>query len=574
MKTFKIFACILLFFFALPGTLSAQWVQSADLAGVNILAMVSHGSTVLAGTDGPVYLSTDNGAHWTALSSSPVTVWAFTSNDQYLFAGPINSPAPGIYRSSDNGTTWVVPPSAQRYVSCLAFSGSVLLSGHGDIQRSTDNGDSWTSVWRASGRVLTFAFRGTDIYAGTESDYIQLSTDGGLNWTRKSAGLPQRSNGIPVSILSLACMDGTLFAGLSGSGIYRSTDAVFWEPFNANLRTSIASALVVSGDRLFAGTLGGGVYLTSSKGPLWTAVNDGLGDLNVRSLIVQGDFLLAGSPSGVWARPLSEMTQPQTFNDVFPLAVGKKSSYDYQARGIDRVYTSYDTTTTTGTVDYVVLDSVRASDSVLVWTVRQTMHMLHHEYRRLGGHDSQLDTSYTIVMNESLTGLHELSCNGLVWHFPIEIYRAFRYVPDSSISLGYWSFDSQRGMFAGDYHSSFHSNISSFDTVETTRMYGVPTGVVEWKEPGQSATGLTLMVNYPNPFNPKTSVKWQVASACDVKLVVYDLLGKEVAVLVNERKAPGTYEVSFDGSKLASGMYLCRMTAGSFSQARTMLLLK
>ena len=57
-------------------------------------------------------------------------------------------------------------------------------------------------------------------------------------------------------------------------------------------------------------------------------------------------------------------------------------------------------------------------------------------------------------------------------------------------------------------------------------------------------------------------------------LVVYDVLGRQVATLVNEVKAPGSYEVRFDGSGLASGVYICRMTAGAFVQSRTMLLVK
>jgi hypothetical protein len=96
-----------------------------------------------------------------------------------------------------------------------------------------------------------------------------------------------------------------------------------------------------------------------------------------------------------------------------------------------------------------------------------------------------------------------------------------------------------------------------------------------------------LEQNYPNPFNPKTGVRFQVgqtlgpagggtgvAGVSDVKLVVYDLLGREVAVLVNDRKQPGNYEVSFDASALASGIYFYRLTAGLFVQSRTMILLK
>ncbi|RPH33056.1 T9SS C-terminal target domain-containing protein, partial [bacterium] len=62
--------------------------------------------------------------------------------------------------------------------------------------------------------------------------------------------------------------------------------------------------------------------------------------------------------------------------------------------------------------------------------------------------------------------------------------------------------------------------------------------------------------------------------ASQVELVVYDLLGREVAVLVKERRAAGSYQDTFDGSGLASGMYIYRLTAGSFVQSRKMLLLR
>ena len=92
-----------------------------------------------------------------------------------------------------------------------------------------------------------------------------------------------------------------------------------------------------------------------------------------------------------------------------------------------------------------------------------------------------------------------------------------------------------------------------------------------------------LEQNYPNPFNPKTVIRFsvptggrdaQMSGVSDVKLTVHDLLGREVAVLVNERKAPGSYEVSFDGTGLASGMYVYRMTAGTFAAANRMMLVR
>jgi hypothetical protein len=83
-----------------------------------------------------------------------------------------------------------------------------------------------------------------------------------------------------------------------------------------------------------------------------------------------------------------------------------------------------------------------------------------------------------------------------------------------------------------------------------------------------------LMQNYPNPFNPMTTIKYTVGGNRGVSLIVYDVLGRELAVLVNERKSSGNYEVTFDGSGLASGVYICRLTAGTFTQTRRMILLR
>ncbi len=83
-----------------------------------------------------------------------------------------------------------------------------------------------------------------------------------------------------------------------------------------------------------------------------------------------------------------------------------------------------------------------------------------------------------------------------------------------------------------------------------------------------------LSQNYPNPFNSTTVVGSQLPVAGNVKLAVYDMLGREVALLVNERRAAGHYQDKLDGSRLASGVYLYRLSAGGFTQTRRLVLLK
>jgi hypothetical protein len=84
----------------------------------------------------------------------------------------------------------------------------------------------------------------------------------------------------------------------------------------------------------------------------------------------------------------------------------------------------------------------------------------------------------------------------------------------------------------------------------------------------------SLAQNYPNPFNPVTSIKYTVPKQSLVKLVIYDIIGREVATLVNEVKTPGNYAVSFDASNYSSGVYFYRMESGDFTNVKKMVLIK
>ena len=83
-----------------------------------------------------------------------------------------------------------------------------------------------------------------------------------------------------------------------------------------------------------------------------------------------------------------------------------------------------------------------------------------------------------------------------------------------------------------------------------------------------------LEQNYPNPFNPTTVISYQLPVSGNVTLKVYDLLGREVATLVNEYNPAGSHEVKFDGSVLPSGIYFYRLTAGNYTAVKKLMLLK
>ena len=87
-------------------------------------------------------------------------------------------------------------------------------------------------------------------------------------------------------------------------------------------------------------------------------------------------------------------------------------------------------------------------------------------------------------------------------------------------------------------------------------------------------TEFVLYQNYPNPFNPSTKISWQSPVGSHQTLKVYDILGNEVATLVDEYKPAGTYEIEFNAEKYTSGIYFYRLQAGDFFQTRKMILLK
>jgi hypothetical protein len=83
-----------------------------------------------------------------------------------------------------------------------------------------------------------------------------------------------------------------------------------------------------------------------------------------------------------------------------------------------------------------------------------------------------------------------------------------------------------------------------------------------------------LLQNYPNPFNPSTEIRFAIPEAGFVTLKVYDVLGREVAALMNEEKQPGEYSIRWDARDVPSGIYTCRITAREFSNIMKMILVK
>jgi hypothetical protein len=196
--------------------------------------------------------------------------------------------------------------------------------------------------------------------------------------------------------------------------------------------------------------------------------------------------------------------------------------------------------------------------------------------------DTSIIVSYNETQSGSTNGIEKIMKTGPsgVFHWTGNILAASN-ITGSKSRLGMVTRQSD-GMSILAWQESRNGVNIFAQNVNFNGTFGPPTGLI--------GTGNTipekfsLYQNYPNPFNPSTKIKFNIPSSEEwqpkadgvgfVTLKVYDITGREIQTLVNENLQPGTYEVTFDGSGLNSGVYFYRLISGDLRQTRKMMLLK
>ena len=154
------------------------------------------------------------------------------------------------------------------------------------------------------------------------------------------------------------------------------------------------------------------------------------------------------------------------------------------------------------------------------------------------------------------------------------------YSTSDSGLVGYWQLDEGTGQNAEDL--SFYSNNATLGTTinpETNDPIWVSANILivnidDENKDVLAPTRFYLSQNYPNPFNPSTKINFSLPHKSSVTIKIYDVLGNEVATLVNEEKPAGSYQVIFDASNLSSGIYFYKLTTEESSQAKKLVLIK
>jgi hypothetical protein len=459
------------------------------------------------------------------------------------FAGKVPSKIVKAYNTApygaysvDGGTTWrdfsARPTGATEGGSrmmAVSADGSTIVWGpkNASMSYSTNNGKSWTTcgggvpvVSPVADRVNPNKFYAYNSVAGQ----IWVSIDGGKTFSQGVGGLP----GVPDwsledgNVTAVLGYEGDLWICCGDGGLYRSTNsgvsAIKVGTVSAAYRIGFGKALNVSGYPavyLF-GTVNGtlGFFRSNDAGASWIRIND--------------DNHQYG-----WIHQITG--DPRVYGRCYISAEGRGISYGQPANS--------DTTNNPSSFLFqtVPSDSLRRSDqSIKVSWVRASDPQSSPLTYIMHFFGPSVDTTFSTTDTTAT-------------------FYAGTIQPSSSYVL--------TGYVTNGYDTTTTSNSIFFPSAS------IVTDVEEAST--RIPMSYALCQNYPNPFNPQTSISYSIPQVSTVTLKVYDLMGREIATLLdNEKKVAGNYEISFNASHLSSGIYFYKLQTEKFIKTMKMVLIK
>ncbi|MFI5253142.1 MAG: T9SS type A sorting domain-containing protein [Bacteroidota bacterium] len=478
------------------------------------------------------------------------TNYIYACGDSQTYNGTNRTDAK-VYVSTDNGSSWARGYANSDYSASMTFttvladpaSGSTRVYAAGKLSNSTgshnyyystNKGVTWSvsyggAIGSYTQTVNCLAFDTTGagssnssiIYAGLMTDGLYKTTNGGSSWNEYLSG---------KSILSIMLnrqSPSIIYAG-GYPGIYKSTNS--GSTFGSPLRTDTVTKIIMdhqyptsTNDLYIIGHNGNNIYRSTDGGSSWTDI------------------------TGSIPTPVNDLRQDPS-NDSLIYAATNSGVYKFNPS--PRIPTGFDMSgdlCTPCVLDYRPL-SMSSCHPEPVWSANTESDITGYEiYRSIDGGGYE----YAGATNSSTFGWVDNNVT-----------------TDSKCS---GSHDATYKIRAKDNWG----NYSDFTDVIHVTAITVPMGkAVAPHEYNQGPTSYALWQNTPNPFNPTTTIQYDLISTVNVKLVLYDVLGREVRTLVDGLQTAGRYSVKIDGNNLSSGLYFYRIQAGKFSAMKKMLLMK
>lgn len=473
-------------------------------------------------------------------------------NDSIFFtAGSNDLISYNIYKSTNRGLNWFMTDTLQNlkrlskggFLKCNPFFPNIIYAtGKDSILVSTNSGYSFVNSNAPAFQQICFDYNNHSLY-GIWKSRIYKSTNNGILWN-----LIYTSPNVEFNCLQVSYDDSNILYAGTSYGVYLST--------NSGLNWSIYN-------NAFAG----------SKSIIGISKDPGM-----------NSTLYACTKTGLY-KVLNSYYQSQTFKSHFK--VGNYFEYfqdDFQTQYFSYfVYVEKDTVLSNG-LKYFKL---RISGSQINYTYENIDTVTLRWFKYDPGCPNADDFgNSTIIYFQSELGDIFNQCS---YAKKVTAKGVSNNILGDPTSLKYSTVYYHPFFWHGDYNTYAEkfgylgATAYSFRTflrgaiVNGTNYGIIQSGIKSFSN--RIPDVFLLHPNYPNPFNPTTKIKFDLPQNArgetqDVKLVVFDALGREVATLVNEKLAPGSYEVEFNGRNFLSGIYFFKLTAGEFTEVRRMILLK
>jgi photosystem II stability/assembly factor-like uncharacterized protein len=553
-------------------------------------------------SSGGIFRSTDFGANWINVNSGLPSTYTSVINaapNNYLYAGISGS---GIYLSTNYGDNWNAVNSGlgNMYINGIGSSGTMLFAGtNNGIYKSTNYGTNWIAVNTGfpspySGCASFGFISGSVMYAGTYAVGVLKSTDSGNSWFKSSSGI----NANTIKSIELA-PNGNIFVGFTG-GIYVSTNngATFLQSDNGITNTMNNVIRVHPNGFIFAGTFPmsgtplSGIFRSTNNGVNWAAAQNGFTYTfnNVLDFAFDSSgYIYAASNDNVYkstnlGNTWVKVSNGITNNQVYSIAANRQENIIFAGTYGSGMFRSRD-----NGANWLQINNGLTPTQIMSIAINT------------GGHIFAGSNGYGVwrSRDQGDTWQQVLSLpNMQAWKVAINsighIYAGI--VGGQIVNLGVW-----RSTDNGDNWTQFSDGIFypfidalAFDV--NGYAYAGSLGGGLYKSTTSTpvnnihnivSTTYMLEQNYPNPFNPSTKIKFVIPlnkgrraseevgqRGLSTSLKVFDITGKEISTLINNNLQPGTYEITFDGGNLPSGIYFYQLRTEEYSETKRMILLK